>query len=335
MAEKHFNIPIFIPRLACPFQCLYCDQARISGMFRIPSAKEITGKIRSYLETIPGGSEVQLAYFGGNFTGISMTEQEQYLSLVTPFIESGEIKGIRLSTRPDYIDDGILSMLRSHHVTSIELGAQSMNDDVLRQARRGHTVRDTEIAAQKILRQGFELGLQMMIGLPGDTRERSVETANGIIALGASDTRIYPTLVIKGTVLEKLYLQGKYSPLGLEEAVERCAEIMPLFEKAGVNILKVGLHPSDGLMSGEDLVAGPFHPSFRELVETKIWEKALAVLVHKKGSLIEIQVAPGQLNPAVGYQGSNRKMLGNSFKKVKFKVNGELKGRSYNEQVIP
>ncbi len=204
MKQRHYNIPIFIPELACPFQCIYCNQQKISGRLKIPTEKEILKSIEDHLATIPTeNSEVELAFFGGNFTGIDKSEQMRLLKLVKPYLGNGRISGIRLSTRPDYINDEILEMLKGFGVTTIELGAQSLDDKVLRLSKRGHTAKDTERAANMVLKAGFSLGLQMMIGLPGDTLESAIYTANRIVGLGADNTRIYPTLVIRDTVMEK------------------------------------------------------------------------------------------------------------------------------------
>jgi len=330
MYKKHFNIPVFIPELACPFQCIYCDQSKISGVEKLPDDQEIVNKIESHLLTIPRGSEVQLAYFGGNFTGISLEQQEHFLKLITPYISEGRISGIRLSTRPDYINDEVLSLLKRHHVRSIELGAQSFDDEVLRKSRRGHTAEVTAAASQRIREYGFSLGLQMMIGLPGDKLEKALNTAHRIVELGADDTRIYPTLVIKGTVLETMFMKKVFTPLKLEEAISWCAEIIPVFEAAGTNILKVGLHPSEGLLSGDDLVAGPFHPSFRELVETRIWRALLEPLTQRSAKSVEISVPPGQINYAVGYGGTNKKMLETKYLNVKFKTSDQLSKRLFS-----
>jgi histone acetyltransferase (RNA polymerase elongator complex component) len=261
---------------------------------------------------------VELAYFGGNFTGISLKEQENFLKLIQPYIDQGKISGIRISTRPDYINKEILDLLKKYNVRSIELGAQSMDDEVLIQSGRGHTLMDIENASRLIIESGFSLGLQMMIGLPGDTKEKSIHTAKKIIELGAENTRIYPTLVIKETQLERLFLDGNYQPLSLEEAVSWSKELLLLFDHANVKVLRLGLHPSEGLLSGTDLIAGPFHPSFRELVLTEIWADKLRSLTGKSGEQIEITVLSSQYNYAIGYNAKNRKMLERKFKKVKF-----------------
>lgn len=319
MKKKHFNIPVFIPELACPFQCIYCNQRKITGITNISSGEEINKIIRSHLSTIPAeDTETELAFFGGNFTGISLPDQKSFLELAQPFITSGRIQGIRISTRPDYITPEILRMLKDYHVTIIELGAQSMDNEVLKLSKRGHTADDTINASRMILDYGFRLGLQMMTGLPGDTFEKSLYTADCFVNLGATQTRIYPALVIRGTQLGELYQQGKYQPLKLEEAIRRSKKLLLFFENAGVNVIRVGLHPSEGLLTGNDLVAGPFHPSFRELVLTEIWTDLLSPLSKNPGKTLTLRVPPGQMNYAIGYSGKNRQMLLKSFHQVRF-----------------
>ena len=334
MKKKHFNIPVFIPELACPFQCIYCNQQKISGQIKIPDGDEIISTIEKYLGTMQTPDAIiELAFFGGNFTGINQQEQINYLELVQPYIKQGKITGIRLSTRPDYITLEILQILKKYHVTTIELGAQSMDDDVLKMSKRGHSAKDTEKASQLILDAGFKLGLQMMIGLPGDTLEKAIYTAHRIVKLGADNTRIYPTLVIKGTTFENMYKAGSYEPLSLDTAVLWSKELLKIFELGEVDIIKLGLHPSEGLLSGHELIAGPFHQSFRELVLTEIWGEILEPLLHKKGQKIEVLVPPDQFNYAIGYGAKNKKLLLNKFQEVVFKPSINLRGRDYQEFV--
>jgi histone acetyltransferase (RNA polymerase elongator complex component) len=225
-------------------------------------------------------------------------------------------------------------LLKRHGVTTVELGAQSMDDGVLKMSGRGHTVADILEASEKIRSAGIRLGLQMMLGLPGDTFTKSRKTARSIVKAGAVETRIYPTLVIKGTGLEKLYREGKYEPLSLKEAVKWSTELVGIFEEGGVNIIRAGLHPSEGIITGEELVAGPFHISFRELVMTEIWWEQLKNITKPGASdSIKIYVAPGQFNFAVGYEAKNRKRLMKKFKNVVFHPDKALTGRNY-ETVI-
>jgi histone acetyltransferase (RNA polymerase elongator complex component) len=312
----------------CPFDCVFCNQRNITGQDHVMSDEQILAKIGSHLKTIPETKrDIEIAFFGGSFTGLPVEQQEHYLDLVQPWINSGEVSGIRLSTRPDYINSEILFLLKSKGVTAIELGVQSMDDEVLKRSGRGHTAADVINAANLVKASGFSLGLQMMPGLPGDTIEKSMQTAKAIINLGADSTRIYPTLVIRNTALEKLYLQRKFEPLSLEQAIDWCSLIVPLFEDAGVKILRLGLHPSEGILHGNDLIAGPFHVAFGEMVYSKIWYNILCELKSDPNAEITVFVNPKQINHAAGHKGMNRKMLEGKFRKVKFRGDEKLLGR--------
>jgi histone acetyltransferase (RNA polymerase elongator complex component) len=330
--KRHFTIPVFIPMEACPFKCIFCDQERISGKHDVPLPDDVVSIIRKHLETLPAeNADVEVGFFGGTFTGLPPGRQQSYLEAVLPFIEDGRIGGIRLSTRPDFISTEVLDLLKQYPVKTIELGAQSMDDTVLKKSGRGHTASQTKKASGMILASGFSLGLQMMIGLPGDTEEKSVNTALKIIELGASETRIYPVIVIKGTPLEELFRKGKYIPLELEEAIRMTKSVVNAFEGSGVKIIRIGLHPSEGLLNSNDYVAGPFHPSFRELVMTSAWtDRFREVINGKKGDFIRIRVNPSDLNPAIGYYGKNRKMLEEKYRTVTFTADPKIKERTFH-----
>lgn len=312
---KHYNIPIFIPELACPNRCIYCNQRYISGQLQAVKPEEIKQIIEQHLATFIRPSEVELAFFGGSFTGIDEKDMLTYLQIVQPYIEQGEIKSIRISTRPDYINEKILDILQQYNVKDIELGAQSLNEEVLAFAKRGHTVRDVENASQLIKSYGFSLGLQMMIGLPLDTVEKSKETAKKILKLGAESTRIYPTLVINNTDLADLYRQNKYKALSLDEAVDWTAEIYKILSQSSIKILRVGLHPSEALINGTELLAGPFHVSFKELVLTKIWQEKFEKLPINTKTIL---VNPKEINYAIGYNSKNKQLLQKKFPYLKF-----------------
>ena len=333
---KHYTIPIFVPELACPFQCVFCNQEKISGHRNIPGRNEIINTIENYLVTFKSKERfVEVGFFGGNFTGIPIDEQKYYLEIVKPYINSGVIEGIRLSTRPDYINEDILRILKKNNVTTIELGAQSFDDDVLHKSSRGHTAAQIEIASKMILEHGFKLGLQMMIGLPGDTLEKAMYTACKIIESGAQESRIYPTLVIRDTALHVMHKQQKYKPLSLEQAVDWTKRIIPLFEDAGVTLIRIGLHPSDGLVSGDELVDGPFHSSFKELVISSIWADLLSPLLSNKTyKNIEIHVPAKEINYAIGHGSVNRKMLLEKFNSVKFIPDSYILTRNFRLKSI-
>jgi len=328
---KHYTIPIFTPELACPFQCVFCNQEKISGQQKIPTKSEIIETIDNHLSTFKAPERVvEVGFFGGSFTGLPIDMQRMYLKIIEPYIKSKKIQGIRLSTRPDYISKEILEMLKDCFVTTIELGAQSFSDDVLKKTRRGHTAQQIEDASLLIKNHGFNLGLQMMVGLPGDTVDRVINTAKKIILADADCTRIYPAVVIKDTLMHNWYIEGKYKPLSLEMAVDWTKQILPLFENAGVNVIRVGLHPSEGLVLGEELIDGPFHSSFKELVLTSIWTDILRpILSDKYNKNIEIRVPSNELNYAIGYKSINKNMLLQKFNSVRFVSDVKIMARSY------
>ncbi len=326
--SKHYVIPVFIPMSGCPFSCYFCNQHQITGQQSLPSKAEVQQIIEQHLASFPKKGIVELAFFGGSFTGLPADTMEKYLSWVQDYLKSGRINAVRISTRPDYISAEILDLLAAYHVKTIELGAQSMNNEVLRQSGRGHSAEDTIRACKLIAERGFVPGLQMMCGLPGDSPETCLNTAKDIIAAGAKETRIYPALVIKGTHLEQLYRQGKYSPLTTSEAVAIIASLIPLFESAGVKILRIGLHPSEGL-SEETIVAGPEQTGLREKALSKIWGELLSPLMQHKGNQLCIRVHPSQLNFASGYHQQNRRMLEEAFSNVKFSPDSHLHEREY------
>lgn len=287
--------------------------------------------MEKHLATLPTTNRrVEIAFFGGSFTGLPLDIQKQYLEAAQHWIKQGQIDGIRLSTRPDYINKEIIDLLLEHGVSCVELGAQSLDDTVLQLSGRGHTALQVEQASQMILQAGIELGLQMMTGLPGDTLEKTMATARGIVRLGATNTRIYPAVVIKDTPLEKLFLEGSYKPLELNEAIKRCAMLLDLFESENIKVLRMGLHPSHDLLEEGQMVAGPWHPAMKELALTSLWENVLRDLtIDPYFSKLCVTVATNQLNVATGYKAQNKKMLERYYRKVIFKTDDKLSGRKY------
>jgi len=332
LKTRHYNIPIFIPEVACPFQCVYCDQRKITGQKNLLKDEEIIQTIEQHLQTFKATErEVQLAFFGGTFTGLNLSEQEHYLQIIQGYISSKSIQGIRISTRPDYINTDNLKLLKQYGVTHIELGAQSLVDEVLKASYRGHSVEDVEKASKIIINHGFILGLQMMIGLPEDNPERSMQTAKRIVQFGAQETRIYPTIVIRGTNLEQLWKKGKYQALDTGSAIKQSANIYQFFEKNKVKILRVGLYPSDELSIQGEAIAGPEMPHFKEKVLSQIWKTKLeeGLDFYRKEKNIKITVNPKEYNFAVGFAASNRKYLEKHFLKAKFIINQKIEGRNY------
>lgn len=328
---KHYNIPIFVPHRGCPFDCVFCNQKHITGVVEETTDEEIKQIIESHLRTIPHGAECEIAFFGGSFTGIEREEMDRYLGIAYPYVECGAVSGIRISTRPDYIDEKILTHLAKFGVKVIELGVQSMDEEVLFASNRGHTPGDVRKAAALIKQYGFGLGLQMMTGLPGDTPERSVHTADEIIALSPDCVRIYPTLVIRDTRLEEMYRNGEYTPQSVEEAVALCAVLLKKFRKAGITVIRVALATTDEISPGGMLVAGPFHSAFRELAESRIYYEEIKESLDNRKE-ITVAVNPKEISKAVGNKRENIKKLKEEYG-VQMKVRGDARIKKGNFKI--
>ncbi len=280
---KHYNIPIFIPHLGCPFNCIFCNQKNIAQHEPAPDPSVVPLIVQKALETIPAPAperKIEAAYFGGSFTALDNRLQEDYLMVLQPFINAGSIDGIRISTRPDFINNSILEFLRENGVKTIELGVQSLNNKVLQASGRGYTAETVFDACSMIKQYGFKLGVQLMIGLPGDSYEYDIDSASDTIAIRPDMVRIYPVLVVKDTGLEKLYSQGRYEPLRLDEAIVICCEMFLRFQQNGIEVIRMGLHPSEELREEGIVTAGPFHPAFGELVEQEAFKKQAMALLH-------------------------------------------------------
>ena len=291
------------------------------------SPLEVPGAIEEYLETIPPiGVEVEVGFFGGTFTALSLKEQESFLKPVQKYITGGRIKGIRLSTRPDRIDKKILEVLKKYNVKCIELGVQSMSDNVLRAAKRGHTAEDTARASRMITGEGFVLGHQMMLGLPQSGPEDEFITAGYAKELGASQVRIYPLLVVKDTELAELWSDGKYTPLTEEEAVERSARLILYFESNDIKVIRCGLHPSPCLLDASEFLSGPFHQAFRQKAENRIFSFMLNEIAKRStGDVLRISFNPKDEASFFGFGQRNSSVL-----KKLFIGNNDLFDRSEN-----
>jgi histone acetyltransferase (RNA polymerase elongator complex component) len=330
---KHYTIPFFIPEMACTGNCIYCNQKKITSRTTAPEIDEMHQSIEEHLASFKHkDAEVEVAFFGGSFSGLSKASQQKYLEQIQKYISAKQVKSIRISTRPDMIDKNELDFLKKYKVQAIELGVQSFDKEVLEKSGRGHSLEDSYYAAKLIKEEGFELGLQMMVGLPGDSIQKAVFTAKEIIRLGAATTRIYPLLVIKDSVLAEMYQQKEYTPLSIEQSLDYLTQIIPLFEKAAVKILRVGLHQSEDLNNGDALLAGPYHPSLKELALSRIWQLQLQNFPQQKkeGERIIIEVNPREINYAIGYHAQNKKHLLQYFSEVKFIGNTDLKERNYH-----
>lgn len=271
MSGRHVIIPIFVPHKGCPNDCIFCNQKKISGQTEEMTPEKIHEIADAHLSTVSRDAFVEIAFYGGSFTAIDKEQQEEFLRHAWSYIEAGRVTEIRISTRPDRIDENILEMLKRYGVRTIELGVQSLDDDVLRASQRGHDSAVVCKSAWLIKENGFRLGIQIMTGLPGDTREKCIETARKVVSLSPDMVRIYPVLVIRDTGLERLMENGGYGPQTLEEAVDQCAELLRIFDDNGINVIRVGLQPTENIREGigTDVIAGPVHPAFRQLAQAR------------------------------------------------------------------
>lgn len=311
--KKEYIIPIFVPHLGCPNDCTFCNQRKISGKSTDVTAKDVRKTIDFYLKNFKDKSKyVEVAFFGGSFTGIDRKIQTELLETVYTYIKKKKVNSIRVSTRPDYITRDVLKLLKKYKVKTIELGVQSTNDYILKKSKRGHTFEDVKKASKLIRLYGFRLGHQMMVGLPDSTETDEINTAKDLIKLKPKLIRIYPVLVIKGTQLAKDYWNGEYVPLTLEQAVERCKQITYMFRKHHINVIRIGLQNTDEISEphkkGSEVVAGPFHPAFRQLVEGAMWYDTIAERIREinvKVKKIELYVNPIDANNAIGHKRQN------------------------------
>ncbi len=329
MSEKtHANIPVFIPHLGCPNDCVFCDQRTISGRetFR---EEDVQAQIETALETM-GQRVCEIAFFGGSFTGIERDLMIRLLDMAESFVRSGRVSGIRMSTRPDYISEEIIDIIKKYTLSEVELGIQSMSEKVLALSRRGHTADDTRRAAKLLREAEIDFVGQMMIGLPGSTGENEVYCADEICRLGASGCRIYPTVVFKNTSLATMTERGEYTPLSVEEATRRSADVLEVFESHGVRCLRIGLQDSENLHSEERYLAGPAHPALGEMVRADVFLRRIESRLKALGdaSEIEITVPRGKISMAAGHCGSNKKYVAEKYgiKKIKFNEDEALTG---------
>ena len=274
---KHANISLFVPHQGCPHQCSFCNQKTISGSVKKLTPQEVEKTLEKALCDGIDPQNTEIAFFGGSFTAIERDYMISLLEATQSYIDNGSFCGIRISTRPDAINEDVLEILKEYKVTSIELGAQSTDEQVLLLNHRGHTSDDIIKASKLIKENGFSLGLQMMTGLLGDTSEKSLKTAEDIISLRPETVRIYPTIVLEGTYLGELYKKGEYMPQTVEESVELCAVLLKRFYEEDIAVIRLGLHSGGNVEDG--FLAGPYHPAFGELCESKIYlEKAKQIL---------------------------------------------------------
>ena len=321
MSARESIIPVFVPHLGCPNDCVFCNQRRISGALEPATAEDVKKAIDEAAALPYIGAKRQLAFYGGSFTAIPQCQILSLLNAAKEALDAGLIHSVRLSTRPDAIDGEILNTLAAHGVETIELGAQSLDDEVLLLSGRGHTAKDVEDASRLIKERGFKLILQMMTGLPGDSDEKSIETARRIIALNPDGVRIYPTVIVRDTALFDLWQAGEYSPHTVEDAVNVCARLVPMFEKAGIPIIRLGLNPTEEL-SGGMAAAGAYHPALGELVKSRIMlEKAAELLKGAEAqSHVVLGVHPSKVSQMTGQKRCNIEALMSMYALASLKV---------------
>lgn len=318
---RHVNIPVFIPHLGCPNQCVFCNQREISGVQKF-NAEDVIPIIDSALRTIEDDAEVEIAFFGGSFTGIDPELMISLLEIANGYIERGLVRQVRCSTRPDYINEEILGILKKYGVKTIELGLQSSSDRVLEISKRGHNFEAEIKSCRMIVENGFDLVGQMMIGLPGADIESEIRTAEFIASVGAVGARIYPTVVFRDTELCSMMQQGVYLPLSLDDAIERSATVLDIFLKAGVEVIRIGLQASDNLSDPDSSIAGANHPALGELVIGEVYYKRICKLLSdsnvSENENITVLVSRGALSKAVGQNRKNKLRLMERYKNLRF-----------------
>lgn len=311
--KKEYIIPIFVPHLGCPNNCTFCNQKRISGQTKMVTAKDVKDTIEYYLKNFKDNHKyVEVAFFGGSFTAIEKEKQEELLEAVQEYLEAKKVNSIRISTRPDCIDKDILKRMKKYHVKTIELGVQSTNNYILTKCKRGHTFEDTKKASKLIRRYGFILGHQMMVGLPESTKQDEINTAKELIKLKPKIVRVYPVLVIKDTELADEYNRGEYTPLTIGQAVERCKEIVDLFNRNKIKVIRIGLQNTEEISDPENekssVIAGPYHPAFRQLVESGMWYDSIVNEIKKvnaKVKKVKIKANDLNVNNIIGHKKEN------------------------------
>ncbi len=338
---KHINIPVFVPHLGCPHDCVFCNQRKITGQesFSIEKAR---ADVEEVVKNIDSKNEkAEIAFFGGSFTGIERSLMISLLDMANEFCETGSVSGIRLSTRPDYIDDNILSILSKYPVKTVELGIQSLSDRVLSASNRGHTSRDALRAMRAVKDAKFDLVGQMMVGLPYSTLEDEIHTIRQICASGADGIRIYPTAVFSHTALHKMMLDGRYEPLTPENAVSRVAELLDIAHEHGVPVIRVGLCETESLHSESGIVAGAFHPALGEMCMSafflKLFTRELDKYHDLAGKKVIISVAKSMLSKAIGQKRSNLSLLKEkySLNELKFVTDEKLSGYEFYLRALP
>jgi histone acetyltransferase (RNA polymerase elongator complex component) len=316
-SSKPFIIPVFIPHAGCPHQCVFCNQNLISGVSSKISAIRVRSAVESFLRyKSERRNSIQIAFFGGNFLGIEIDEIKRLLAEAAVLVEAGQANSIRFSTRPDTIDRSRLDLIKNFPVSTVELGVQSMDDRVLRKTKRGHTSADTQSAVERLKEFNYQIGVQLMVGLPGDDPARLFASARRVAELKPDFIRIYPTVVVAGSPLAKLYQAGRYKPLSLEDAVLQVKDLYRYFDRKNIQIIRMGLQATDDLQEGSSILAGPYHPSFGHLVLSEIFlDRAMSTIrsTKPKGDAIALHVHPRSVSKMRGLKNVNIRTLRQKF----------------------
>lgn len=306
MKVKNYHIPIFVPHVGCPHDCVFCNQRHITGQTAETTSQDVRRITEEHLASISAENRyIEVAFFGGSFTGIEIEKQTELMSAAYEYVMKGKIDGIRCSTRPDYITEEILDNFKKFGGKCIELGVQSSDEYVLSCSRRGHSFDDVKKASELIKKKNISLGLQMMVGLVGDTAEKTLKTAKDIISLKPDCVRIYPTLVVKDTELYNMYKSGVYKALSVEDAVSQLGEIIPMFERENISVIRVGLQTTDEINS--DMVYGPYHPAIKELAEGRIIRNVMENIVMQKDDkkIFDVICHPSRISEVIGHKKCN------------------------------
>ena len=323
---KPLVIPVFIPHSGCPHQCAFCNQVIITSQpSSLPDKTAIHQIVTQYLQYKGTRKQVELAFFGGNFLGLAHETILQLLDLIQPYIHTKKIDGIRFSTRPDTICQQTLDLLKSYPVSAIELGVQSMNDAILLSAKRGHTSQDTIDAIHLLKEYSFKIGVQVMVGLPGDYEASLLESTKKVIQLSPDFARIYPLMVLKGSLMEQWYSQGRYHPLSLDEAVRLVKRMYRIFKAAKVDVIRMGLQASDMMEDDSMVLAGPWHPAFGQLVCSELFYDRVCNTIDQSPDLLTseklvVTVHPKSESRLRGDKNINLKRLGERYPSLKFLI---------------
>lgn len=325
MSKTHSNISVFVPHIGCPNKCSFCNQRYITGVCKAPRPSDVEQAVEIAKNSKSFDSKTaEIAFFGGSFTAINRNYMTDLLESAAKYVKDGTVKGIRISTRPDAIDDEILTLLKEHYVTSIELGAQSMNDRVLKMNNRGHTSSDVANASRLIKKYGFELGLQMMTGLYADNDTSAIRTAQKLIDLKPDTVRIYPTIVLKDTDLAALYADNIYKPQTLGDAVNLAAKLFKMFTYNGIKVIRLGLHS----IEEDAYIAGPWHPAFSELCQSQIMLTEVLSVLAEKGKYI-IEVGKSDISKMIGQGRKNLLFLSSRGYDCRVREGEELCGLKF------